>query len=287
MEETNNNLSEAKIWLKKKGFKEAENKMSRCVNTKLYGLKARGNEVFIAKLSCETDFVSGTDLFKNYLNIVLETLMSTNKHKITKEDLDNIKITNNSYDKAFDNNSLIEALKILIAKTGENCKLDLSEKYGYLDTNKYITGTYLHTSPDGNPYLGLKAAYVILEHDNNSTPNLKLKELAEKLAMQVVACNPKYLDRNDVPKEVIEHEEKIIRDAVAAEGKFNNSETIEKIVKSKINGWCEENVLNEQKFVIIDYDSSEGNVKVQNLVANYGKNSNLDNLRIKEFKLFV
>jgi elongation factor Ts len=289
LEETNNNLSDAKIWLKKKGFKDAENKMSRSANTKLFGLKSKDNQVFLSEISCETDFVSGTDVFKNYLNITLDTFLDNVDLDI--QELDKVKVINNGYDKCFDNMTLLEGLKILISKVGENCKIESLKKYGYPDASRYINGTYVHSSPINRPDLGLKAGIVILEYENklNALPPVqiqKYREFAEKLAMQVVASIPKYLDKSEVPRDIIEQEEKIIRDGIINENKITNPESIEKVVKSKLNGWFEEKVLNEQKFVIIEHDSDDTNMKVGNLVSKFGKDSGLESLKIKEFKLF-
>lgn len=288
LEENNNNLEEAKIWLKKKGFKDAENRMTRTANTKLYGLKLKDNKVCVSSLSCETDFVAGTDMFKNYINLILDSLSSKEIQKISEENMDKIKITNNQYEPVFDNLSLLDALKHMISKTQENCKIGVAEKFDFSD-KKYVVGTYLHSSPQGQPQLGMKAAFVVLEKigDIEESKNDKLKELADGLAMQIVACNPKYLNKSDVPTEVFQHESKIINDSVISEGKVTNPEQIEKIVNSKLNSWFEEVVLNEQYYVIVDYDSSEGKSKVKDLVSKKAKSVGLEGMKIKEFKLFI
>lgn len=294
MEETNNNLEEAKIWLKKKGFKEAENRMARSANTNLYGLKLKDNKIVVSSLSCETDFVSSTDLFQNYLNIVLDFLMENKRNKVEEKDLDSVKIVENEYNKSFNNLSLLEGLKNLISKTQENCKLGVCEKFDYTtEKDKVIFGTYLHSSPQNNICLGAKAAFVILEFDNegknlSSDQKKKLTEIADNLSMQVVASAPKYLNRSDIPSDILEHENKILKEQIVeANSKSEKKVDIDKVLASKMNSWFEEIVLNEQNYVIVDHESSEGKTKVGNLVSKIGKDLGLKSLQIRDFRLFA
>lgn len=289
MEETNNNLEEAKVWLKKKGFKDAENRMTRTANTKLHGLKVKGNEVSVCELSCETDFVSGTDMFKNYLNILLDTLSENSSiQKIQESDLEKIKISENSHNSNFNNLTLLEGLKNIISKTQENCKIGICEKFIINNSENITIGSYLHTSPENNPNLGLKAAYVVLDANKplEEKQKKKLNDLAYRLSMQVVALSPKYLNIADVPQDLIEQQSKILKDFIKADEKIK-PEDYEKVLTNKINEWYEEIVLNEQTFVIVDHESGEAKMKVSKLLSKVGKNMGIDNLSIREFKLFA
>ena len=266
--------------------------MSRSANTKLIGLKANDNKVSVSSLSCETDFVSGTDMFKNYSNILLNFLAENPVKEVKEEELEKIKVQDNKIDKSFDNLSILEGLKILISKTQENCKIGLMQNFEYTPANentKIFIGTYLHTSPSNNPNLGVKGSFVVLSAETGAEPISKqveeeLKELSSQLAMQVVACNPKYLMRSDIPADVLEHETKIIQERIAKESK---PEIAKKLVDSAVKSWIEEKVLNEQYFVIQDHESNEGKVNVQTLIAKYSKKLKLNNLQLIEFKLFA
>jgi len=266
--------------------------MSRSANTKLFGLKSKDNKVSVTSLSCETDFVSGTDMFKNF-SIILVNLLTENPAKeVKEEEFEKIKFEENKIDKAFDNLSILEGLKILISKTQENCKIGIMKNFEYTPENentKIFIGTYLHSSPSNYPNLGVKASFVVLSAESGAEPINKhaeeeLKELSSRLAMQVVACNSKYLMRSDIPIDVLEHETKIIQERIEKESK---PELTKKLVDAAVISWIEEKVLNEQYFVIQDYESSEGKINVQNLIAKYSKKLNLKNLQLKDFKLFV
>lgn len=280
------------MWLKKKGFKEAENKMSRSANTKLYGLKARGNKVSVSSLSCETDFVAGTEMFKNYSNILLNILSDNQLSEIKEEDYEKIIVKENTVDKSFNNMSILEGLKMLISKIQENCKIGQLRNYEYIpanaNTNNFI-GTYLHTSPSNYQNLGVKASFVVLSAESDLVPITKeveneLTELSSQLAMQVVACSPRYLNKSDIPAEVLENESKIIEERVTKETK---PELVKKLVDSALKSWVEERVLNEQNFVIQDHESNEGKINVQSLLAKYEKKLKLKNLHIQDFKLYL
>lgn len=281
MEETENDLEAAKKWLKKKGFREAENKMSRTADTKLVGLKVYDSKVSVSVLRCETDFVAGTDMFRNFSNILLDILSHSENQNISEDDMANLKIGDNSYDTSLKNMTVMEGLKNLISKTQENCKISQYFKFSY-DPKSDIIGTYLHGSPEGSPNLGQKAAFVALTHDSATTfeNRQELSEFANLLAMQVVALNPTYLSKEDIPAEILENEKNILAESVKDE------KNKEKIINSKLNNWIAENVLNEQIFVIVGHESKDEKLKVQNLVHRKGQEHDLKNLRLKDFKLF-
>lgn len=214
--------------------------------------------------------------------------MVNSNEPIELSQFDNIKISENLIDNSFSNMTLNEGLKHLISKTQENCKIGQLDYKAF--TSHDMVGVYMHISPEGNPNLGTKGAYVVL----NSSSDLKehinaLTNLANNLAMQVVALNPKYLTTQDIPQDIIANESKIIKDGLMAEeaNKNKKEEVIDKIVKSKLNNWIEENCLLEQQFVIVDHESTEGKVKVKDYVSKKGKELNIADLHIKEYKLFI
>lgn len=272
--------------------------MTRTANTKLLGISTKQNKVSVVSLSCETDFVSGTDLFRNFTNILHEHLLNLKYNTpMSIKEFEDTSITNNNYNKLFDNQTVIEGLKTLISKTQENCKINFIEKYDYTSNEKEsnIVGIYLHTSPEGNPNLGLKGSYVVLSSNAKlDEPRLKkeVEKCANSVAMQVIASNPKYLRRSDIPNDLIENETKVIREAIQAElkeGKDPKDDIINKQLKGKINNWIKEITLLEQDFLIIDHDDTTHNKKsnVEEHVSSIGKQLGLTDLHIKEFKIYI
>ena len=75
--------------------------------------------------------------------------------------------------------------------------------------------------------------------------NDEFKQLAKDLALHIMAANPLYVRREDVPGEVIAEQKRIFMSQVA--DKPANIQ--EKIAEGKLNAWFGESVLLDQKFV--------------------------------------
>ena len=75
--------------------------------------------------------------------------------------------------------------------------------------------------------------------------NEEFKQLAKDLALHIMAANPLYLRREDVPKDVVAEQKRIFMAQVAE--KPQNIQ--EKIAEGKLNAWYAEAVLLDQKFV--------------------------------------
>lgn len=77
--------------------------------------------------------------------------------------------------------------------------------------------------------------------------NESFQNFARDVAMHVAASNPRYLNREAVPGDVVEKEKGIHREQMKDQKKPEN--IIEKIIEGKINRFYEENCLLEQAFV--------------------------------------
>lgn len=73
------------------------------------------------------------------------------------------------------------------------------------------------------------------------------KEFARDIAMQIVAANPRYVRREEVPQEDVEKEKEILKAQALNEGK--PEKIIEKMVEGRIGKYYEEYCLLEQTFV--------------------------------------
>ncbi|HID85910.1 MAG TPA: translation elongation factor Ts [Anaerolineae bacterium] len=73
------------------------------------------------------------------------------------------------------------------------------------------------------------------------------KELAHDLAMQVVATNPRYLDEDDIPTEVLEGQRESFRAEAAGDGKPDH--VVERIVEGKMAKYLDEVCLLRQPFI--------------------------------------
>ena len=75
--------------------------------------------------------------------------------------------------------------------------------------------------------------------------NEEFKQLAKDLALHIMAANPAYVKREDVPEEAVAEQKRIFMSQVA--DKPVNIQ--EKIAQGKIDSWFAESVLLDQKFV--------------------------------------
>jgi len=75
--------------------------------------------------------------------------------------------------------------------------------------------------------------------------NDEFKQLAKDLALHIMAVNPRYIRREDVPAETAEEQKRIYMSQVSE--KPANMQ--EKIAEGKLNAWYGEIVLLDQKFV--------------------------------------
>ncbi len=104
--------------------------------------------------------------------------------------------------------------------------------------------------------------------------NEEFKAFVRDMAMQVAAVNPKYVTREEVPAEQVEHEKNVLREQALNEGK--PEKIVEKMVEGRLEKFYEEIVLLDQKFI------KDGDLKVQdvltNLIAKIG-----ENIKIRRF----
>jgi len=88
------------------------------------------------------------------------------------------------------------------------------------------------------------------------------QELANDLAMHIVAAKPIAATRDQVPEDVLERERDIAKAQAEQMGK--PPQVAEKIAQGKLNAWLAEKVLVEQVFV------KDGKTKVRDLLKNAG-----------------
>jgi elongation factor Ts len=94
------------------------------------------------------------------------------------------------------------------------------------------------------------------------------QRLCHDLAMHIAALDPRYIRREEVTPEILDHEREIFREQARASGK--PEAVIERIVNGKMEKFYEENCLYEQHF-IKDESVTVGELITQ-MVAKLGEN---------------
>ncbi len=103
------------------------------------------------------------------------------------------------------------------------------------------------------------------------------KRFARDVAMHIAAANPKYLSREDVPQEEVDHEKEILRIQALNEGK--PEKIVDKMVEGRINKFFKEICLLDQEFVK-NPDQTIGDL-VKEQIATIG-----ENVKIRRFARF-
>ena len=128
---------------------------------------------------------------------------------------------------------------------------------------------------------GIVASYIhggrigVLVEVNSETDfvakNEDFQEFARNVAMHVAALNPKYLKRDEVPAEEVEHEKNILREQALNEGKPEH--IVEKMIAGRMEKFYEEICLMDQKYI------KDGDKTIQDLqndiAAKIGENINI------------
>ena len=177
----------------------------------------------VVEINSETDFVAKNDDFMSFVKTVADTIIEKNH-----ADVDALLA-----EKAADSDMTVaELLQEKVLTIGENIKIRRFARY------EGAVATYIHA--------GGKIG-VMVNFETDVAGKEGFAEYGKDIAMQIAAVNPSYLQKSDVPDEVIEHEKAIMTEQVINEGK---PEAIaQKIVLGKIGKYYEENCLVNQAFV--------------------------------------
>lgn len=223
--------------LREKGIAKAAKKSGNIAAEGLAHIEISGNKAAIIEVNSETDFVSSNDKFIKLVNDIAKAIVE-NEPKNMDEALA-LKL---------DDGTVNDAITGLTAVIGEKISL---RRFQVLDkTDSQVFGSYLHNG-------GLIGAIVTLEGSD--------EEAAKDVAMHVAAINPKYMDRDQVPADVLEHEKAIFTEETKAEGK--PEKIIPRIVEGRVNKYLSEISLADQEFV------KDSDMTVQQFVES--KNSKL------------
>ena len=160
-----------------------------------------------------------------------------------------------------DINKAIEILK----KRG----LEISEKKKDREAKEGLIGSYIHT----NGKIGVLVE-VNCETDFVAK-NYEFKELVKDICLQIAAGNPKWIDIESIPKEVIE----VKTNEIKEEFKDKPQNIVEKIIEGKLNEFYRENVLLKQPFIKDENITIEEYIKSK--IAKLG-----ENIKIKRFARF-
>lgn len=209
--------------LRKKGQKVAANRTDKEAKEGMVIAKSTsdGKRGVIFTLNCETDFVAKTEGFTSIAAKIAE--IAVEKAPKTAEELKNLSYNGNGQ-------TIADRITEEIGKSGE--KIELSAYY-LVEAEKVVA--YNHP--------GNKVASIVGLNKSNE----KIQELGKDVAMQIAAMAPIAIDKDDVPKEVIDKEIEIGKEQARTEGK--PEQMLEKIAVGKLSRFYKDYTLLNQDFI--------------------------------------
>lgn len=219
LDECAGDIEKAVDWLREKGIAKAAKKTDRIAAEGLACVFENGNKAVVLEVNSETDFVAKNDEFKNFVNIVGETILNSDAK--TMEEANKLEV----------NGETIESLTIaLTAKIGEKISI---RRFSVLEKNdNEVFGSYIH--------MGGRIACLIKLEGNDSN-------VAREVAMHAAAMRPLYVNESEVPSDVLDKEKEIMRQELLNEGKPEDK--IENILVGKVRKYYEEVCLENQIYV--------------------------------------
>lgn len=214
-------MEKAVDFLREKGLAAAAKKASRiAAEGVVASYVADGSKIgAIVEINCETDFVAKTDNFKDLVNKIAAHIVATKP-----ADVDALLASK------IDGQSVADLITASIAKIGE--KISLRRFALYEAAEDGLVAAYIHGGGKIGVLVELKGGNAVVGKD---------------IAMQVAAANPGYLNRNQVPAAILDHEKEVLSEQAKNEGK--PAKIIEKMVNGRINKFYKEVCLVDQPFV--------------------------------------
>ena len=262
LNETNGDMDAAVEFLRKNGQAKAEKKAGRIAAEGIVMAEVKDDNVAaIVEVNSETDFVAKNAEFQGFVKAVVEQAMETEA-----ADMDAFMAENWKEDTS---KTVKDALTEKISVIGENLSIRRFEKV----VSDGCVVAYIH----GGGRIG-----VLVEADTDVV-NDEIKTCLKNVAMQVAAMSPKYVSREEVSEEYMEHEKEILLAQAKKENEESNKpkpdNIIEKMIVGRLNKELKEICLLDQVYV------QDGDLTVAKYVEKVAKETGA-NLSVKKFVRF-
>ncbi len=181
----------------------------------------------VIEINAETDFVAKNDSFMDFVKTCAATVLKQNPADV--EALLALKAEGSEQ-------TVAEMLQEKVLTIGENIQIRRFERM------EGACVAYVHA--------GGKIG-VLVNFDTDLADKAEFVAYGKDIAMQIAALNTPYLNREEVPAEVIDHEKAIMVEQLKNDPKMANKpeQVLGKIVDGKIGKYYKENCLVDQEFV--------------------------------------
>ncbi|MGX8851898.1 translation elongation factor Ts [Amedibacillus sp. YH-ame10] len=212
-------------WLREKGIAKAAKKSDRIAAEGLSRVATDGNVGVVFEVNSETDFVAKNEQFLGLLDTVQNVLLTQKP-----ADLDAALAC------TVDGTSVADIVTTATATIGE--KISLRRIAVVEKADDEFFGSYIHMG-------GKISALVVLKGKEDA-------KVAKDLAMQVASMNPQFVNRDEMPKEVVEHERAVQVEIVKNDEKLANKpeKVLAGIIEGKVSKNLKDLCLVEQEFFL-------------------------------------
>ena len=263
LNETNGDMDAAIEFLRKNGQAKAEKKAGRIAAEGIVKTVVKDDKVAaIVEVNSETDFVAKNDEFQGFVEAVVNQVADSDA-----ADMDAFLAEPWAADTS---KTVKDALVEKIAVIGENLNIRRFEKV--VAENGCVV-SYIH----GGGRIG-----VLIEAETDVV-NDEIKNALKNVAMQVAAMYPKYVSRDEVSQEYMDHEKEILLAAAKKENEESKKpkpdNIIEKMIIGRLNKELKEICLLDQTYV------QDSDLTVAKYVEKVAKENNA-NITVKRFVRF-
>ena len=224
LEEADGDAAKAEELLRVKGLKavakrEGRSAVNGLVASAVYDA-GKGKRGVLIEVNAETDFVAKNEKFIAMADEILQAAVEAGA-----SDVESVLAAK------LGKETVKDRVEGLIAVIGE--KMEVS--HVAVVEGEHVEAYMHRTNPDLPPQVGVLVA-----------TDAAGASVAHDVAVHIAALDPTYLDRESVPTDVVEAEERIATETTIAEGKPENA--VPKIVQGRMNGFYKSVVLLEQGF---------------------------------------
>ncbi len=257
--ETNGDMDAAVEFLRKNGQAKAEKKAGRIAAEGIVKTVVRDDKVAaIVEVNSETDFVAKNEEFQGFVDAVVNQVADNDP-----ADMDAFMAEAWAVDSS---KTVKDALVEKIAVIGENLNIRRFER---VNAENGCVVSYIH----GGGRIGV---LVVADTD---VVNDEIKTCLKNVAMQVAAMSPKYVSRDEVSQEYMDHEKEILLAQAKKENPEKPDNIIEKMIIGRLNKELKEICLLDQVYV------QDSDLTVAKYVDKVAKENNA-NLAVKKFIRF-
>ena len=258
LNEKNGNMDEAIEYLRKNGEAKAVKKAGRIAAEGIVMAEVKDDKTAaIVEVNSETDFVAKNADFQAFVKAVVDQAIASES-----KDMDAFMAEAWNEDAS---KTVKDVLTEKISVIGENLSIRRFEKI----VSDGCVVAYIH----GGGRIG------VLVEAETDVVNDEIKTCLKNVAMQVAAMSPKYVSRDEVSQEFMDHEKEILLAQAKTENPDKPDNIIEKMIIGRLNKEMKEICLLDQVYV------QDGDLTVAKYVEKVAK-ENGANMTVKKFVRF-